>query len=365
MHGTVCGMGAVESHLRFGLDLYRVLASRAENACFSPYSIASALGLVTQAAKGKTREELIALLGDPDELADLLGKASSLLDDGPELAVANTLWAFDGLPIEDSFRAELAAWPGGKVASAPFGDDPEAARRLINADVAEATRELIPELLKPGTVAPDTVAAIVNALYLKTAWTNPFSRDNTAPADFHAPSGTRTVPTMWLEKQLDHTHEDGWQVVRLGAEGGVEATILLPDGDLDDAELDAGKLARLLENTRSKTLALSLPKLDLDVDSPLTAKLQELGVRTMFTARADLTGLADDDRLEVSEVVHQSVLRIDEQGLEGAAATAVLMRLTSIMVDEPLEVAVDRPFLLLVRHASTGVIYFLARVVEP
>ncbi len=365
MHGTVCGMGAVESHLRFGLDLYRVLASRTENACFSPYSIASALGLVTQAAKGKTREELIALLGDPDELADLLGKASSLLDDGPELAVANTLWAWDGLPIEDSFRAELAAWPGGKVASAPFGDDPEAARRLINADVAEATRELIPELLKPGTVAPDTVAAIVNALYLKTAWTNPFSRDNTAPADFHAPSGTRTVPTMWLEKQLDHTHEDGWQVVRLGAEGGVEATILLPDGDLDDAELDAGKLTRLLENTRSKTLALSLPKLDLDVDSPLTAKLQELGVRTMFTARADLTGLADDDRLEVSEVVHQSVLRIDEQGLEGAAATAVLMRLTSIMVDEPLEVAVDRPFLLLVRHASTGVIYFLARVVEP
>ncbi|OXM54670.1 serpin family protein [Amycolatopsis thailandensis] len=358
-------MGAVESHLRFGLDLYRVLASRTENACFSPYSIASALGLVTQAAKGKTREELIALLGDPDELADLLGKASSLLDDGPELAVANTLWAWDGLPLEKSFREEIATWPGGKVESAPFGEDPEEARRLINADVAEATRELIPELLKPGTVAPDTVAAIVNALYLKTAWQNPFSRDNTAPADFHAPSGTRTVPTMWLEKQLDHTHEDGWQVVRLGAEGGVEAIILLPDGELDDAELDAGKLSGLLENTRSKTLALSLPKLDLDVDSPLTAKLKELGVRTMFTGDADLTGLADDDRLEVSDVLHQSVLRIDEQGLEGAAATAVLMRLTSIMVEEPLEVAVDRPFLLLVRHASTGVIYFLARVVEP
>jgi serine protease inhibitor len=358
-------MGAVESHLRFGLDLYRVLARRGENACFSPYSIASALGLVTQAANGRTKDELVALLGDPDELADLLSAASTLLDDGPELAVANTLWAWDGLPLEDSFRKEIATWPGGKVASAPFVDDPEAARRLINSDVADATRGLIPELLRPGTVAPDTVASVVNALYLKTAWTAPFSEANTAPADFHAPSGTRQVPTMWLEKSLDYTHEDGWQVVRLGAEGGVEAIVLLPDGDLDDAPLDAAKLGGLIENTRSRTIALSLPKLDLEIDSPLTEKLQELGVRTMFTAGADLTGLADDDRLEVSDVLHQAVLRIDEQGLEGAAATAVLMRLTSIMVDEPLEVAVDRPFLLLVRHATTGVIYFLTRVVEP
>ena len=56
---------------------------------------------------------------------------------------------------------------------------------------------------------------------------------------------------------------------------------------------------------------------------------------------------------------------MDEQGFEGAAATALTMRLTSMIVDEPVAVTVDRPFLLLVRHAGTGAVYFLARVVEP
>jgi serpin B len=67
----------------------------------------------------------------------------------------------------------------------------------------------------------------------------------------------------------------------------------------------------------------------------------------------------------VSEVLHQAVLRVDEQGFEGAAATALTMRLTSMIIDEPVAVTVDRPFLLLVRHAGTGAVYFLARVVEP
>jgi len=56
---------------------------------------------------------------------------------------------------------------------------------------------------------------------------------------------------------------------------------------------------------------------------------------------------------------------IDEQGLEGAAATAIMFRMTSIDVTEPVTVDVDRPFLLLVQHAATGVIYFAARVVDP
>jgi serpin B len=85
----------------------------------------------------------------------------------------------------------------------------------------------------------------------------------------------------------------------------------------------------------------------------------------MFTDAADFSPLTEDPRLVVDEVVHQAVLRVDEQGLEGAAATAVTMRLTSMVIDEPIVVEVNRPFLLLVRHAETGVVYFFTRVVEP
>jgi serpin B len=64
-------------------------------------------------------------------------------------------------------------------------------------------------------------------------------------------------------------------------------------------------------------------------------------------------------------VVHKAVLRADEQGFEGAAATAVAMRLVSVDLSAPQPFHVDRPFLVLVRHPRTGAVYFLARVVEP
>jgi serpin B len=155
--------------------------------------------------------------------------------------------------------------------------------------------------------------------------------------------------------------------VQLVAAGGLQAVVLLPDGDLAEAEtrLDAATLTGLLGKIRSKKVELSLPKVSLDVTSKLAGVLRGLGVQTIFTDLADLTGLSPDPRLTVSEVLHQAVLRVDEEGFEGAAATALVMRLTSMMIDDPVAVTVDRPFLLLVRHAATGALYFVARVVEP
>ncbi|MFI5588355.1 serpin family protein [Amycolatopsis sp. NPDC051758] len=363
---------ATDSHLRFALAVHAALGAEGGNSCFSPYSVASALTLAALGARGRTREELVALLGDPAEQTALLRDAAQLVEEArgaeqPELAVANTLWADERLPLEDSFKAELAGWPGAAVASAPFEKEPEAARALINEDVSRTTHGLIPQLLPPGSIDADIAAVLVNALYLKAAWMKPFREANTSDAPFHAPSGTRDVPTMWLGESVGYAHTGGWQAVQLAAAGGLQAVVLLPDAGLAEAEaaLDQAALSSLLGEIRFKPVELALPKVSLDIPSSLTRVLGGLGVRTMFTDEADLSGLSPDPRLAVSEVLHQAVLRVDEQGFEGAAATALTMRLTSMIVDEPVAVTVDRPFLLLVRHAGTGAVYFLARVVEP
>ena len=55
-------------------------------------------------------------------------------------------------------------------------------------------------------------------------------------------------------------------------------------------------------------------------------------------------------------------MTVDEQGTEAAAATAVLVER---VVSEPPEVAIDRPFIFLVRDSDTGAILFLGRVLDP
>jgi serine protease inhibitor len=362
----------VRHHLDFTLDLHHALAPAADqDFCWSPYSVSSALGLAATATGGKTREQIVAALREkPAALLDLLAPSAELAPgtaEAPVLAVANTLWAHEDLPVEESYRLALKDWPGSSVRNAPFLADPERARQLINADVAETTRELIPELLPEGSVHPRTIAALVNALYLKVSWREAFDSEDTDERAFHAPGGQHPVPTMHATRNLGYAHAHGWQAVSLPAAGGVDAVVLLPDGDLVAAEpgLDAATLGELLDSLEQRRIALALPRFKVTGGAELTDPLAELGVHELFTPGADFSPLTSLP-LRVSTVVHESVLDVDESGLEGAAATAMMMRLTAVMREpEPLRVDVDRPFLLLVRHRATGAIYFLSRITDP
>jgi serine protease inhibitor len=362
--------------LGFTLALHRATAPDAtQNACWSPYSVASALGLVAVGARGITRDELAVLLlgeksGDLTELGALLTKAAHLESNSyeaePVLAVSNSLWVDKSIEIRESFATELARWCDGEVRPAPFRTAPEDARELINREVAETTRDLIPELVPSGAIQDSTVAALVNALYLKCAWVSPFADGATQPRPFHTPKGTIQAPTMELTESLGYAATGGWQVVSLPAVGDVHAVVLLPDGDLADAEksLDTATLGRLLQAPKYTRIRLRMPKVDVSMQAELTPALESVGVRTVFTDDADLSGISSKP-LAVSAVLHESVLKLDEQGLEGAAATAVMFRAAGMIISEPQAVDIDRPFLLLVRHEKTGVIYFMARVVTP
>ena len=74
--------------------------------------------------------------------------------------------------------------------------------------------------------------------------------------------------------------------------------------------------------------------------------------------------LASPSKLFLTDVLHKAFVRVDEEGTDAAAATAVVAGTTSIpQID--VRLAVDRPFVLAVRDRTTGVLLFLGRVVDP
>lgn len=282
----------------------------------------------------------------------------------PVLAVSNTLWAREDIAVKEGFAQQLLREANSRIRDAPFGSDPDAARRLINSDIADTTNGQIPELIPPGAFDAATVAALVNALYLKVAWRHRFPERATTDRHF---VGCGEVPTMRLTEHLGYARRDGWQAVVLPAAGGVEVAVLLPEGELRDAEpaLTADGLAALLDAASPTRVELTMPRFRVDVVSPLTQVLRTLGARAMFTREADFSALSREP-LVVSAVLHEAVLRVDEDGLEGAAATAMAFKMAAaIRHDDPVVVRVDRPFLFLVRHRASGALYFLARVVRP
>ena len=71
-----------------------------------------------------------------------------------------------------------------------------------------------------------------------------------------------------------------------------------------------------------------------------------------------------DDRLYFTEVYHQAFVEVNEAGTEAAAATAVAMG-PGGKPPEPKVVAVDHPFLFVIRDVKTGTMLFLGRVTDP
>jgi serpin B len=366
--------------LRFVLDLHAALAGADPAAGFvwSPYSVASALGLAADGAAGTTRQEIVtALAGQGGELgpvAAALSRAaevkSAQYEPEAHIAVANTLWPDATLPVAPSYSDSVLAWPGGAVRTVDFRNDADGARKMINNDVEQTTNGLIRDLVPPPAVTNSTRAVLVNAIWLRASWLAEFPKSATTPAPFRGPGGRVQVPTMRQQRQLRYAARDGWQLVSLTAGGGVVADILLPDADLAVAEpaLTPALLDGLIGGASPQLIALWLPRFRVEAGAPLVDPLASVGVRTLFTEQADLSGVTGGrEPLMVDAAIHKAVLTIDEAGLEGAAATALVMRMAASLAPppRPLEVKVDRPFLVLIRHQETGAIYFVARVAQP
>jgi serpin B len=367
----------------FGFDFYKNGLTSNDNIVFSPASIVVALSMAQAGARGETASQMDAVLHSAlgagggngiNSLSQALAGLSGTFKDpaGTEhqqtLRIANAPFAQRGLQLEEPFLDTLASKYGAGLRLADFKTDPEGTRRLINSWVSDQTEQRIPELLRE--LDPSTRLVLVNAIYLKAAWLEPFFEADTKPAPFTRPDGSQvSVPTMGLGlSEGRYASGSGWQAVELPYFGGSLAmTIVVPD-DLVAFEhgLDAALFAQITAGLRAATVDLTLPRFKVETKSDLVSALATMGMPLAFDpGRADFSGITTQERLSIESVVHQANIAVDEKGTEATAATAVVMAVASLAPIQPVTLHVDRPFLFAVRDTNTGAILFLGRVVDP
>jgi serpin B len=69
--------------------------------------------------------------------------------------------------------------------------------------------------------------------------------------------------------------------------------------------------------------------------------------------------------LYVSAVVQQAIVEVDESGTVAAAATAAVTDTDAVAVGAPPIVAIDQPFVFLIRDIRNGSILFMGQVTDP
>jgi serpin B len=372
-----------ESQTAFAFDLYSILRDKDGNLFFSPYSISTALAMTYAGAAGETASQMADALHFtlPAErlhpafnayALDLKARAAQQSDGTPfELSIANSLWGQQGFPFLPAFLDLLAENYGAGMRLVDYANDAEGARQAINDWVSDETHGRIKDLISQGAVDAMTRLVLANAIYFKAEWLHPFEEPATSPEPFHLLDGsTVDVPMMHQSHSFGYVAGDGYQAIELPYRNGdASMLIVLPDpGQFGAVEqqLGAKMMVDLVDGMTFVPVDLSLPKFTYESEFNLNAALIALGMPDAFDpGRADFSGMDGARDLYISDVLHKAFVAVDEKGTEAAAATAVIMELTSAPMGEPVTFTVDRPFIYMIRDQQTGTLLFLGRVVDP
>ncbi len=354
---------------RFAIDLYRQLARQPGSLFFSPYSISAALALARAGARGQTAVELDRASPETDDderpLAQRLRPRGVRGAPPYELSMASALWVQEGLALLPEFTSA----PGVRFSLERVDfQQAEEARRRINDWAASSTRQRVRDVVPPGRPAPDTRLALVNGVYFKALWNDPFQPGLTVDGPFHAPGGEVTLRFMRREGELPYADDGEAQLLSLPYVGGETSLLVaLPTRRDGLAALERGLThARVEAWTRAlkeRTVDVQLPRFQFTHAFDAVEDLAELGIRLPFSSGADFSGMVATEPLRLGAVLHRAFVAVDERGTEAAATTTV--EWASIGAKErqvPVRFVADHPFLFLIRHEATGCVLFMGRM---
>jgi serpin B len=359
--------------------MYSILGKETGNIFFSPYSISQAFAVLNEGAKGNTAKEIETAFGLPEDSAkrkELMASINARLNsqnDAYKLSVANAIWMQNEYPILDSYKNVVTSAYGAEARNLDFVSDAEPSRKTINSWVADKTNQKILELLPQGSIDAMTRLVITNAIYFKGTWVKEFEKNKTKDGVFTV-NGLQKVNIPFMYRQdeeaiFNYMENSDLQMLEMGYKGDtLSMIVLLPKKDI--TKLENTFTLENLNGWKTKLVEqrvnVVFPKFKFTTNREISNDMKELGIKDAFTDQADFSGIATAEKLSVTNVYHKAFVEVNEEGTEAAAATGIIIGITSIR-DPPVipSFTANHPFLFLIQEKASGNILFMGRVNNP
>lgn len=367
---------AAQGNNQFTMELYHKIRKEPVNMFYSPLSISSAFAMTYAGAKGETAKQMQstfhygqnapAFHQDYAELQSLLNKETNNLS----LSLANAVWIQSGLKLESAYENTLTKYYKAGLERTSFSDDPDGSRERINNWVEEKTHNKITDLLPRSAIRQSTQMILVNALYFKGAWQNPFNKEATVQDTFYVFKKCATDATFMNQSFTGYYYEDDLaQVVEMPYKGGqVSFVLIVPKKRFDllavEKAFNEKRYQNYLRKMTNTRINLSMPKFTMECSYSLSEPLKQLGLKDAFGSSADFSGMTKETKLVIDKVLHKTFIEVNEKGTEAAAATAITM-VKSSFVREMATVNANHPFMFLLKDNRSSAILFMGRVMDP
>ena len=353
--------------------LENVLTSDSSNTnkLVSPLSLYLTMSMLCNGAVHDTRDSLMQVLQTGDlDLPNLNSLCKETLiqlpqEDGQvEFSLANAIWYNRRkLTLQTEYEQLMESFYYAPVLPLDF-NSPKAAAQ-INEWVTHNTGGEINNIVDH-TQATDAMM-MINALYFKSAWQYPFSPNDTYQADFFALHSPAHAVAFMRRIQVTQTFSDtAFTMVELPCGQGKDYAlyVLLPqnsDAGMNTwlSTIDPARLDAAIDKMTPQSIDLSLPRWETNYSLTNT---------NISPSIADLSNMykIGNHKSGTSRLLHVTHIRVNEDGLVAAAASAALPTLgVERRLPNPRTILFNRPFAYFLMEKQHDLILMTGVVNDP
>ncbi|PKR76976.1 proteinase IV [Halalkalibacillus sediminis] len=358
----------IEGNTDFSWEIFRELSAedQSQSTFISPFSISTALSMTYQGSEGGTEEEMNEVLGyegmDKDEVAESYKhyiRYLTQLEDA-KINVGNSIWIEKEFSVKDEFIETNRESFDSEVFERTLSK-PEVVEE-VNEWVDDETEGMIKELLT-SPIDPNVKMVLLNAIYFKGDWSEPFDENKTEKREFQVSNDKKnSIPFMEKNTTIHYGEGDNYQAIKMPyGKGSLGMYVILPDESTNlesmIQEMDSSMWNTIVQNLEdTEDVVIQLPKFEVEYGlKNLNKSLQSLGLDQAYND-ANFSAMSGND-LRIDRVLHKAVIEVNEKGSEAAAATAVNMTESAPAINA--EFIANRPFLYVIADEEHQSILFL------
>ena len=349
---------------------------------YSPLSITYVLGMVNDAATGLTEQELEQTLGFHEGGIKAVNEyCKNLIDNLPKvdekvnLNIANAIFLNKRYTLKEQFQKDMEQYYDAKAETLDFSSSKTLDH--INGWCNDKTNGMIPTILDE--VDPNMMSYLLNAIYFKADWASKFDPKSTRKETFTTEKGNKQLPLMHQTVLINYLRNDTYAAVDIPyGNGNWSMMVMLPEegktiDDIIAILANIGKSVNFSNNPISMVspyeVDLKLPSFETSSDTDemeegLIGLMQKMGVKMAFDPLCEEICNMCDLPVYIAMMRQKAKIKVNEEGSEAAAITVAGTMVTSVSVPKEYPKATfhaNRPFVYVIREASSGVILFVGK----
>ena len=339
-----------------------------DNTVFSPFSVMMLLAIAADATTGKTREEITnAICGDMnfEELKETIASLQKKITKDESLRSASAVIVREdiGQSIVKGYEERLEKDFNGKLFAAK---DMVSA---VNSWVNDKTNGRIPAVADDSM--KDMLFSLINAIAFEAEWEREYEDTDIINDDFTNADGTVSRVKMLESGEGTYLENKAFEgFIKPYKDSGFSYVALLPkrnNGRVTDNAVKSLDPASFRVNPEA-IVEVIMPEFSCSLDEKLTPFLSELGIKIIFTNKADFSPLSTE-WLKGGMIIHKARIEVDRNGTK-AAAVSFMPGFAGAAPDMSIEyrqIRLDRPFIYAVVHNNTGLPIFVGTInhLEP